>query len=150
MVRLIGFVALGAVWASAADTTAFWRSVYPIFEEAGCRGCHVGDGVASATRLQFPEPGAPPDRIEAFGKSLVLLIDANDPGNSLLLRKPTNRIPHAGGQRIVPGSPEETAVRAWIDRLTQLKGEDLAKARRYRDEERRAAMPPGRRSPSGA
>ena len=58
-----------------------------------------------------------------------------NPANSLLLRKPTARIPHAGGQRIQPGSPEEIALRAWIDRLAQLKGDDLAKALRYRDEE---------------
>ena len=135
MIRLICFFVSCAVCASAADTASFSRSVYPVFEEAGCRGCHVADGVASATRLQFPEQSAPPSRIEAFGKSLVVLVDVKNAENSLLLRKPTNRIPHAGGQRIEPGSPEEIALRAWIDRLTQLKGEDLAAALRYRDEE---------------
>src|SRR3954470_22329674 len=119
----------------AADTAPFSKTVYPVFEEAGCRGCHVSDGVASATRLHFPEPSAPADRIEAFGQSLVVLVDQKTPENSLLLRKPTARIPHAGGQRIKPGSPEEAALRAWIDRLSQLKGDDLAKALRYREEE---------------
>ncbi|MBI1777152.1 MAG: DUF1592 domain-containing protein [Proteobacteria bacterium] len=118
--------------ATAAD---FSKSLYPIFEEAGCRACHNPDGVASATRLQFPDPSAPADRIEAFGKSLVLLTDAKSPDNSLLLRKPTLRTAHAGGQRIQPGSPEEVALRAWIDRLTQLKGDELSKALRYREEE---------------
>ena len=83
----------------------------------------------------FPEQSAPADRIEAFGKSLVVLVDPKNPANSLLLRKPTARIPHAGGQRIQPGSPEEAALRAWIDRLAQLKGDELAKAMRYREEE---------------
>ncbi len=91
--------------------------------------------MASATRLQFPEQSDPADRIEAFGKSLVVLVDAKDPANSLLLKKPTARIPHAGGQRIQPGSPEEAALRTWIDRLAQLKGDDLAKAMHYREEE---------------
>ena len=118
-----------------AQTGSFSKSVYPALEEAGCRGCHVSDGVASGTRLQFPEQSAPPDRIEAFGKSLVALVDTKAPENSLLLRKPTARVPHAGGQRIAPGGPEEAALRAWIDRLTQLKGEELAKALRYREEE---------------
>jgi hypothetical protein len=44
-------------------------------------------------------------------------------------------MPHAGGLRIKPGTPEETALRAWIDQLTQLKGDELAKALRYREEE---------------
>ena len=39
------------------------------------------------------------------------------------------------GQRIRPGSPEEAALRAWIDRLAALKGDDLAKALRYREED---------------
>ena len=82
-----------------------------------------------------PSRARPADRVEAFGKSLVALVDQKTPENSLLLRKPTARIPHAGGQRIKPGSPEETALRAWIDRLAQLKGDELAKALRYREEE---------------
>jgi len=131
----IALLLLAPVLAAAADTISFSRSVYPIFEEAGCRGCHNSDGVASATRLQFPEQSAPADRIEAFGKSLVILTDAKSPENSLLFRKPTLRIAHAGGQRIKPGSPEEIALRAWIDRLTQLKGDELARALRYREEE---------------
>jgi hypothetical protein len=36
--------------------------------------CHNADGVASATRLRFPEEGAPQQSIDAFGKSLVELI----------------------------------------------------------------------------
>src|SRR5215471_17481410 len=119
----------------AADTLSFSKTVYPIFEEAGCSGCHNSDGVASATRLQFPEQSAPADRIEAFGKSLVVLVDPKNPPNSLLLRKPTLRIAHAGGQRVQPGSPEEAALRSWINRLTQLKGDALSKALRYREEE---------------
>jgi hypothetical protein len=122
--------------AVAADSnTPFFKTVYPVLEEAGCRNCHNPDGVASATRLQFPESGSSPDRIEAFGKSLVALIDSSNVANSLLLRKPTARITHAGGLRIKPGTPEEAALRAWIDRLAAMKGDELAKALRYREEE---------------
>jgi hypothetical protein len=119
----------------AADTVSFSKSLYPIFQEAGCRGCHNPDGVASLTRLQFPEETAPADRLEAFGKSLVALVDTKNPENSLLLRKPTARVAHAGGQRIHPGSPEEAALRTWIDRLALLKGDELARALRFREEE---------------
>jgi hypothetical protein len=65
----------------------------------------------------------------------VVLVDPKNPANSLLLRKPTARIAHAGGQRIQPDSPEEAALRAWIDRLAQLTGDELAKAMRYREQE---------------
>jgi hypothetical protein len=142
-VRLLICV-LGALAAVgiAADNTPFSKSLYPVLEDAGCRGCHVSDGVASPTRLHFPEPTAGADRIEAFGKSLVRLVDQKAPENSLLLRKPTARTTHAGGQRIKPGSPAEAALRAWIDHLAALKGDELAAALKYTDEEggRRATV----------
>jgi len=73
-------------------------------------------------------------RIEAFRKSLVNLIDRERPENFLLLNKPTNRIPHAGGERIKPGSSDEVGLKAWIRRLTQLSGVELAGALKYREE----------------
>src|SRR3712207_7771447 len=101
IVRLLICV-LGALAAIgiAADNAPFSKSLYPVLEDAGCRGCHVSDGVASATRLQFPEPAASAEAVERFGKSLVRLVDQKAPQNSLLLRKPTARVAHAGGQRI--------------------------------------------------
>ena len=40
------------------------------------------------------------------------LIDAKNPENSLLFRKPTARTSHAGGQRILQSSPEEATLRS--------------------------------------
>jgi hypothetical protein len=124
-----------AVVGVAAENAPFSKSLYPVLEDAGCRGCHVPDGVASATRLHFPDPSAPPDRVEAFGRSLVVLVDPKAPENSLLFRKPTARIPHAGGQRIKPGTPAEAALRAWIDRLAAFTDAERAAALRYREDE---------------
>ena len=45
------------------------------------------------------------------------------------------RIPHTGGERIKRGSEEETVLKAWIARLTQLSGTDLATALKYREME---------------
>jgi hypothetical protein len=126
---LIGLCA-GALWAQSG---AFETGLYPVLEKAGCRACHNVDGVASATRLHFPEADSPPAKIEAFGKSLVVLVDRAHPESSLLFRKPTARIAHAGGERIKPGSPEEATLKAWIDQLTRLSGDDLATALRYRE-----------------
>jgi len=118
-----------------AQEGAFGSGLYQIMERAACRSCHNPDGVASATRLHFPEPDAAAGRIAAFGRSLVVLVDRERPGRSLLFNKPTNRIPHAGGERIKPGSPDEAVLKAWIQSLSQLSGEDLARALKYREEE---------------
>ena len=112
-----------------ASTVSFSRTVYPIFEAAQCRGCHADDGVASATRLHFPDPNASPDDIEAFGVTLAALVDRADPARSLLLNKPTNRERHTGGVRIKPGSFEEQALTEWVRHLATLPDAAVTAAR---------------------
>ena len=110
---------------SVAQNASFQSGLYPVLERANCPACHNADGVASATRIHFPETGASPTKIEAFGNSLVALVDREHPELSLLLRKPTARVPHTGGERIKPGSPEEAVLLAWIDHLSHLSGDAL-------------------------
>jgi len=121
--------ALRAGVQSAPATISFSRTVYPIFEAAQCRGCHADDGVASATRLHFPEPNASPDEIEAFGLTLAALVDRADPARSLLINKPTNRERHTGGVRIPPGSFDETALTEWVRYLAGVREETVNAAR---------------------
>src|SRR5262245_31967049 len=111
-------VSLAAIFALQAQPPSF-DPLYQTFEKAGCRACHNPEGVASPTRLRFPDPDAPSARIPAFGKSLVELVDRQDPENSILLRKPTNRIQHSGGERIRRGSEDEVTLKAWIAYLAR-------------------------------
>ncbi len=122
-------------WMVQAQRTSFSDKIYPLLERAACRSCHSFDGVASATRLRFPDLEVPKDRIEAFGKSLAELVNREDPDSSVLLLKPTNRTPHSGGERIGQGTPEEAALRSWISVLTKISGKELAAALRYQQEE---------------
>src|SRR5216684_776926 len=92
------------------QTSLFSDRLYPIFKDAGCPTCHNSNGVASATRLHFPDAAVSTQRAEAFGRSLVRFVDRAHPEESLLLRKPTKRTPHTGGERIKRGSPEESAL----------------------------------------
>jgi hypothetical protein len=131
-------LALFSIWAqegfSPAQENSFARTLYPVLEKAACRSCHSPDGVASATRLQFPEPDANAEQIEAFGRSLVALIDRNKPEESLLLKKPTNRVPHAGGQRIKPGGEEEGILKGWVLRLAKMSDGEVASALKLHEE----------------
>jgi hypothetical protein len=120
----------GALWGQSGD---FRTTLFPIFEQANCRACHNTDGVASATRLHFPEAGADADKIAAFGNSLVALVDRQNLEASLLLRKPTARMPHTGGERIKQNSPEEALLKGWIAKLAQLSGVELSTALKYRE-----------------
>jgi hypothetical protein len=144
-------LALFSIWAqegsSPAQESSFSRTLYPVLEKAACRSCHNPDGVASVTRLRFPEPGANADQIEAFGRSLVALIDRNKPEESLLLKKPTNRVSHTGGERIKPGSGEELILMAWIQRLAKMSDDEVAGALKVHEAK---AAGPGPARPAAA
>ena len=135
MRRLAILVCVLGIVPAVAQDGPFGPGLFQVLEKAGCRSCHAPDGVASATRLHFPEPDAAPERIEAFGRSLVTLIDRERPDASLLLNKPTNRVTHVGGERIKAGSEDEAALQEWIKRLTRLSGDELASALKYREQE---------------
>lgn len=116
---LIALSATGLLNAQTPPATAFDR-LWPVLERAQCRQCHSDSGVGSTTKLQFPHPKAPPAEVRSFGLGLRALVDPADPEQSLLYRKPTNRTPHAGGERIRRGTPDEDALRAWVTHLATL------------------------------
>ncbi len=99
----------------------FVRDVWPVLEKADCKGCHNNDGVASTTRLQFPEANATDEERVLFGDSLRRFVDTADAAKSMLVLKPTNKIGHAGGRRIQPGSDAETALINWVKHLNTTK-----------------------------
>jgi Protein of unknown function (DUF1592)/Protein of unknown function (DUF1588)/Protein of unknown function (DUF1587)/Protein of unknown function (DUF1595)/Protein of unknown function (DUF1585) len=129
VVVLVGFIISGPL--ARAEDGSFARSVYPVLEKAGCSGCHNNNGVASATRLHFPDQNATPEKLNAFGKSLAILVDSEHPENSLLFRKPTQRVTHGGGERIKVGSPEEAIWLSWVQVLAHLSKDELAAALKY-------------------
>jgi hypothetical protein len=100
-----------------------------VFANAGCRECHNAQGIAADTRLVFPDLGAPTQLMEEAAADLLELVDAEDPNRSRLLRKPTKRLAHEGGQKIVPGSTEEAVLWAWISEVSRT-GQDVAGAQR--------------------
>lgn len=95
----------------------FESKVLPVLHKANCEGCHNGGGVASGTKFKFPDGELSKEEWTRFGLSLHTLVDRTDPAKSVLLHKPTKRVPHAGGQRIAPGSADEAVLRHWIDYL---------------------------------
>jgi hypothetical protein len=111
--KLLSITLLIASVASAAD---FATDVYPLLQKAGCAGCHNHDGVASGTRLKFPETHSAA-ALNSFGRSLSPLVDKANPAKSLLVQKPTRAVAHAGGKRFEPGSPEEAALVQWAEFL---------------------------------
>jgi hypothetical protein len=136
MTRRLGIaVLLASARFATAQTLSFADQAYPVLEAAGCRNCHNPEGVASPTRLLFPDVSAPRSRVNAFGLSLIELIDRQSIDKSLLLAKPTLRIPHTGGERIAKNSPEEATLRSWIAYLATLSDQERTRALEYKKQE---------------
>ena len=121
--------------AAAASPESFATRLYPVLDKAGCKNCHHADGIASATRLHFPLEGASAQVVDAFGNSLVELVDRVHPEKSLLWNKPTNRIKHTGGERIKKGSAEEALLLDWVNHLASLSDAEARRALSFRAEE---------------
>ena len=102
----------------------FAAELYPRLEAKNCRACHSASGVASGTRLQFPERGAPVELVQRFGLDLRQLVNPSAIDESALLLKPTNKIPHTGGPLIATHSNEEQLLRRWVEYLASLDPED--------------------------
>ena len=106
--------------AQTVDPTFFAEKLYPVFDKAQCRLCHNDNGVASGTRLRFPAEKATAAEVEQFGLRLRAFVNPDKLEDSLLLRKPTNRIAHTGGERIRKGSDEEKLLHEWATYLTRI------------------------------
>jgi hypothetical protein len=127
-------LALGSpAWGQTTEAY-FAQEVYPLLHRVQCNLCHNDNGVAGRTALQFPEQDATPEQVAAFGLKMMDLIDRGDIMQSRLLLKPTQRIPHTGGERIKPGSAEEQTLLTWIRYLAKLDEAQVRTARlRIRD-----------------
>ncbi len=115
---MLAFASLLAMPAPSAEAPPdFAVDLYPRLEAKNCRACHSTSGVASGTRLQFPELGAPQGAIHRFGLGLRRLVNLANISQSALLLKPTNKIPHTGGPLIAADSEEERLLRRWVEYL---------------------------------
>ena len=114
----------GSAQPLAKDSNFFVNELLPVLNNAQCPLCHNDNGVASRSRLQFPDAAADRGRLTVFGLSLRTFVDLEQPAGSRLVLKPTQRIEHTGGQRIAPGSKEEETLLAWVRFLAALPSDE--------------------------
>ena len=75
-----------------------------------CANCHVAGGAAKDTAFRVN-----PDDALATEQSVNALIDVSNPSESRLLKKPTNEMPHGGGQQLASNSDEYKLLQQWAD-----------------------------------
>lgn len=100
----------------AAPAVSFLEQVRPVINKAGCSmaACHAaqfGKGGFKLSVFGFDQ-GA--DHVAMARDSQGRRLNPLDPDASLLLLKPTMRVPHLGGRRLMPNTRDYELLAAWI------------------------------------
>ena len=105
-----------ALPAAAAEPVTFLRDVAPILNKVGCTSgpCHGAakgkNGFKLSLRGYDPEFNYQALLYDLGGRRF----NRADPGQSLMLAKPAQQVPHGGGLRLEPGSPYYQTIFNWI------------------------------------
>jgi hypothetical protein len=95
---------------------SFVRDVVPMLARTGCynAACHAKAGGKNGFQLSVLAFDPETDYNAIARQARSRRIDRFRPAASLLLKKATVAVPHAGGQRFKPDSPEYRLVTRWI------------------------------------
>ena len=119
------------VWAEAAGSRAsatievaersdrpwdFAADVVPVFTRFGCNsgGCHGKAGGQNGFHLSLFGYDPTGDYAAIVREDGGRRVDRLNPGSSLLLRKASGQVSHAGGVRLAPGSDSSRLLAAWV------------------------------------
>ncbi len=94
----------------------FDRHVAPLFGRLGCNAgsCHGSFQGRGGLRLSLFGHDPAGDYEAIVRQGMGRRVDTLDPDRSLVLLKPSGRVPHEGGRRFLPDSWEYRVIRAWI------------------------------------
>jgi hypothetical protein len=114
----LGFSGTAGLAADAppAQRISFENDIMPVLSKAGCNMgvCHGNKNGKGGFKLSLRGEDSRADFAtltrELNGRRANLV----DPERSLLLLKPTMEVPHEGGRRFKPGSPEYAILRGWM------------------------------------
>jgi hypothetical protein len=98
------------------ETPSFQRHVVPLLGKLGCNGraCHGSFQGRGGFRLSLFGYDFKMDHDALLANEDGARVDVHNPDASLILQKPTMRIPHDGGKRYSLGSWEHHVLLQWI------------------------------------
>jgi hypothetical protein len=96
----------------------FTEQILPILYKAGCNGgaCHASQHGKGGFTLSVMGFDPPADRNAIVRDRMQRRVNVLNPGDSLILKKPTMSMPHGGGRRLEIGSIDYNIVSSWIAR----------------------------------
>jgi hypothetical protein len=125
----------------------FANEIVPIFTKLGCNagGCHGKSDGQNGFRLSLLGFYPNDDYEYLVKEDRGRRIFHADPEYSLLLTKPSNKLPHGGGHRLSPGSYEWQLITSWIEQGTPYGEEDDPVIERIEVFPKSRSMNPGTR-----
>src|SRR5262245_55068348 len=99
-----------------ADPASYRREVSALLSRGGCNSgaCHGNQNGKNGFKLSLRGEDPAFDHSALTRDSQGRRVNIVDPDSSLLLAKAAALIPHEGGRRFSPGSPEYALLRRWI------------------------------------
>jgi hypothetical protein len=118
MRRLVPLIGVLNVSLSASDEPVSFRNdVMAVLSKAGCNlgTCHGNKSGKGGFRLSLRGQDPETDYRRLTRDVRARRVDRVRPQRSLILLKPTNAVPHEGGQRFEVGSREHSILLRWIE-----------------------------------
>ena len=117
--RVAGTEATVHVAVSGATAPADWefrRHLLPVITKQGCNSGACHGALAGKGGFKLSLRGYDPlgDYFSITREARGRRIEFSDPGRSLILAKPSGVLPHKGGLRLDPDSPDYDVVAGWI------------------------------------
>lgn len=114
-----GHTATAEVTVAGMDRPFQWsfrNHVESVLSKQGCNGgaCHGARAGQKGFRLTLFGFDVDADYSYLTRQAVGRRIVPTDPGRSLILTKPTGLVPHKGGVKLEPGSPEYRVLAEWI------------------------------------
>ncbi len=137
--------AIAAEASSASDTVNFRNDVLPILSRLGCNSgaCHGALAGKGGFRLSLRGYDPEADHASIAKQLRGRRIEIANPGQSLLLTKPTGALPHKGGIRLDADSREYRVLADWIAAGAVAPSPNDPKVRAIRVEPDQAILAPG-------
>lgn len=115
-------IAIVSVWLALlatplrAEPVSFRHDVMAVLSKAGCNQgtCHGNQNGKNGFKLSLRGDDPRFDLVALTRDQFNRRVDALEPARSLLLLKAVGQVPHGGGRRFSPESPEYAILRRWI------------------------------------
>src|SRR5690348_15046638 len=128
LVPLVGLLFAGT---AAAEGVSFRNDVMAVLSKGGCNSgaCHGNQNGKGGFRLSLRGQDPEADFAALTRDTLARRTDPHRPADSLMLLKATAAVPHEGGKRFGPDSPEYDILRRWVAVGTPADGPDAPRLR---------------------